>query len=324
MAITFYWRCEGTTFNATHDYSAGDSTPTSLGSPSIAAGAAKVGSNGISCPVSATSHYAFDAASILGMVGSAGYWFKAVTANPASPSVLGFQVVGTDTANLISVLVSGTDEIQFRNALSGGSASNLISSAADLAPDTWYGIIIRWDFTTPSSSSKKLEVYDSAGSLISGLPSELTGANLSASVPAELATIQCGRHSSGSAVVQYSDNFIIGSGYNDVTAAMLAYDSYTDFASPLVIKVKLLAPAAAASATDIEGVVLNAARDTVIGEFTAQTFEAALEGGEAVLKINATDILPDGDTLTTADAPLVIAYNATHSTDLAAAEVIEE
>lgn len=94
--------------------------------------------------------------------------------------------------------------------------------------------------------------------------------------------------------------------------------------STLTTKVKVLAPAAAASAASIEGVVLNAARDTVIGEFTGQTFEAALEGGEAVLKIDVADITPDGSTLTTSDTPLVVAYNTTHSTDLAAATVIEE
>lgn len=323
MAITFYWRCEGTTFSGTHDYSAGDSTPTALGSPSIASGAAKVGSFGISSPASATSHYAFDATSILGMVGSVGFWFKAASANPATGTAYGFQCVGTDTADLIAVYASGTDEIQFRNANSGTN-SNLTSSSANLVADNWYGCIIRWDFTTPTSCSKKLEVYDSSGSLISGLPSELTGVNLSTSIPADLVSIQIGRHSSGSAVVQYSDNFIIGSGYSDVTSAMLAYDSYTDFTSPLVVKVKILAPASAASASSIEGVVLNAARDTVIGEFSGQAFEASLEGGEAVLKINASDITPDGDTLTTSDTPLVIAYNATHSTDLATAEVIEE
>lgn len=234
MAITFFWRCEGTTFDGTHDYSAGDSTPTSLGSPSIASAAAKVGSNGISGPVSATSHYAFAAAGILGMVGSVGWWFHNVAAIPASPSVFGFQVVGTDTTDLISVLVSGTYEIQFRNA-KAGTTSNLVSTAANLAADTWYGVIIRWDFTTPSSSSKKLEVYDSAGSLISGLPSELTGANLTTSVPADLVSIQCGRHSSGSAVVQYADNFVIGSAYADVTPTMLGYSTYVDFSPVLAV-----------------------------------------------------------------------------------------
>ena len=70
--------------------------------------------------------------------------------------------------------------------------------------------------------------------------------------------------------------------------------------------------------------VLDATRDTVIGEFTGQTFEAALEAGEAVLKIDVADITPDGATLTTSDAPLVVAYNTSYSTDLAAATVIEE
>jgi hypothetical protein len=80
--------------------------------------------------------------------------------------------------------------------------------------------------------------------------------------------------------------------------------------------VKLLAHSSAASATGVEGVVLNAARDTVIGEFTGQAFEASLEGspGEAVLLIDVADITPDGYTLTTSDTPLVFAYNATDGT----------
>lgn len=77
--------------------------------------------------------------------------------------------------------------------------------------------------------------------------------------------------------------------------------------------VKLFAEAAAASAASIEGVVLNAARDTVIGEFTGQAFDVALEGGEAVLLIDVADITPDGSTLTTSDTPIVFAYNTTDS-----------
>ncbi len=77
--------------------------------------------------------------------------------------------------------------------------------------------------------------------------------------------------------------------------------------------VKLLAEASAASAASIEGVVLNSTRDTVIGEFTGQTFEASLEGGEAVLLIDVADITPNGSTLTTSDTPIVFAYNATDS-----------
>jgi hypothetical protein len=87
---------------------------------------------------------------------------------------------------------------------------------------------------------------------------------------------------------------------------------------------KLLAHSSAASATDVEGVVLNAARDTVIGEFSGQAFEATLESGEAVLLIPTADITPDGDTLTTSDTPIVVAYNATDSlVGPASATVIE-
>jgi hypothetical protein len=90
------------------------------------------------------------------------------------------------------------------------------------------------------------------------------------------------------------------------------------------LAVKLLAHASAASATGVEGVVLNAARDTVIGEFTGQAFEASLESGEAVLLIPAEDITPDGSTLTTTDTPLVAAYNSTDGTvGLGSATVIE-
>lgn len=91
-----------------------------------------------------------------------------------------------------------------------------------------------------------------------------------------------------------------------------------------LLYVKLLAEAAAASQTGIEGVVLNATRDTVIGEFSGQAFEADLEDGEAVLLIAASDITPDGGTLTTSDTPIVFAYNATDSlVGPASATVIE-
>lgn len=79
------------------------------------------------------------------------------------------------------------------------------------------------------------------------------------------------------------------------------------------LTLKLLAEASAASAASIEGVVLNSTRDTVIGEFSGQAFEAALEGGEAVLLVPVTDITPDGSMLTVSDTPLVFAYNATQS-----------
>ena len=97
-----------------------------------------------------------------------------------------------------------------------------------------------------------------------------------------------------------------------------------------VKKLKLLAHPSAVGASSIEGVVLDAARDTVIGEFSGQAFidgdgeSPQVNPGYAVLKVAATDISPDGSTLTTSDTPLAIAYNATYSTPLVACTVIEE
>ena len=47
MALTFFWRCESTTFSGTDDYSAGDDTPTSTGAPAISSTQAFVGTNSI-------------------------------------------------------------------------------------------------------------------------------------------------------------------------------------------------------------------------------------------------------------------------------------
>jgi hypothetical protein len=101
-----------------------------------------------------------------------------------------------------------------------------------------------------------------------------------------------------------------------VTGAVLDAADNPTVDSLLTKYLKLLSYSSAASATGVEGVVLNSTRDTVIGEFTGQAFEASLEGspGEAVLLIPVADISPNGGTLTTSDAPIVFAYNSTDGT----------
>lgn len=110
-------------------------------------------------------------------------------------------------------------------------------------------------------------------------------------------------------------NLGVGTMTTDLTVSGATYDAdHPTITGGATTYLKLLAEASAASAASIEGVVLNATRDTVIGEFTGQAFEASLEGGEAVLLIDVADITPNGSTLTTSDTPLVFAYNATGST----------
>jgi hypothetical protein len=96
----------------------------------------------------------------------------------------------------------------------------------------------------------------------------------------------------------------------------------------VVKKLKLLANASAASAASVTGVVYSAPTggditgDTKYGEFTGQTFEAALESGNAVLKVPVTAF--DGGALSTSSTPVALARNASYTTGIVSCTVIEE
>lgn len=230
MAIKLFWRCESTTLDGTHDYSSADNTPTASGSPTIDATAGMVGTNGINSPGSALTSYDLDAASIVGSIGSVGYWLKFVTAVPTAGSSAGFQLQGVSGTDILAVYTDASLELAFRHQQDGGTAVNTPKTAsANLSADTQYGVIIRWDFSNVASVSKKIEVYDSSGTLIDS--AEVTATDYTTTAPTAQTTLRLGRHSTANTNAQYSDNFVIGDGYTDVTAAMLAYTSYTQFAS---------------------------------------------------------------------------------------------
>lgn len=128
----------------------------------------------------------------------------------------------------------------------------------------------------------------------------------------------------GSTLIAYwalTDDLSLTDG-SDTPATALYADSGTPSLvspadNPLVdaattLYVKVLAESAAQSDTAVQGIVMNGS--TYIGTFTGQAFSGTLEAGEAVLLIAASDITPDGTTLTTANTPTVFAYNATDGT----------
>ena len=84
--------------------------------------------------------------------------------------------------------------------------------------------------------------------------------------------------------------------WNDAWIADLYADpwQFLSTAPALTTKVKLTAPAAAASAGSIEGVVLNATRDTVIGEFT-KTITGAQAGDVLSVSLAANTTNLDDD-----------------------------
>lgn len=93
-----------------------------------------------------------------------------------------------------------------------------------------------------------------------------------------------------------------------------------------VRKLKLKIDASAAGATGISGVVwaaqVGAISGAEIGEFTGQTFEVALEGGQAVLKVPVSAF--GGGSLTVSDTPVALVRNATNTSGIVSCTVIEE
>lgn len=93
-----------------------------------------------------------------------------------------------------------------------------------------------------------------------------------------------------------------------------------------VKKLKLKIDASAAGATGISGVVWAAQTGAIagaeIGEFTGQTFEVALEGGQAVLKVPVSAF--GGGSLTVSDTPVALVRNATNTSGIVSCTVIEE
>lgn len=91
-------------------------------------------------------------------------------------------------------------------------------------------------------------------------------------------------------------------------------------------KLKLKVDASAAGATGISGVVWAAQSGAIagaeIGEFTGQTFEAVLEGGQAVLKVPVSAF--GGGSLTVSDTPVALVRNATNTSGIVSCTVIEE
>lgn len=93
-----------------------------------------------------------------------------------------------------------------------------------------------------------------------------------------------------------------------------------------VKKLKLKIDASAAGATNVSGVVWAAQPGAIagaeIGEFTGQAFEAALEGGQAVLKVPVSAF--GGGSLTVSDTPVALVRNATNTSGIVSCTVIEE
>jgi hypothetical protein len=223
MAVTFFWRCEGTTLDATHDFSAGDTSAAANATPSISATAALVGSNGILCD-SAGDRYNFAPTSIIDPAeGAVAMLFRFPSAVPNDDVF--FLARGSASANdNINLQITGTDEITLtiRNAASG--AVTLATTAANITAGTTYGVVARWD---QPNSSRRLEVYDATGTLIQAVQDLATGFTAPAALDAADG-LRFG-DSSGGLGTCYLDNCFVADAYAEPLEDNLLITSWTEY-----------------------------------------------------------------------------------------------
>lgn len=318
MALHFYWRAESATLTTDVDYSSDMIGNNSIGftfSPT----AARVGTNGLvsTSGIAGSVYFATgdifpNYTEIQGSSGSLGYWVRCVSAIPGNSVMMGLRAYTDTASNSLSIEGStgGTCKLHLGNTY--------LPLTYALSTNTWYYVVARWDIP---NNKRAIELYDTDLTLLDSA-SDTTTSLASAFTSAPVSFLQCGQRASTATDI-HTDNFIVSNNYDAaIVANALITDKDSYIETLLVKKLKMLAHASAASATGIEGVVLNSTRDTVIGEFSGKSFEASLESGKAVLKIPVADF--GGTSLTTSDTPLAQAKNTTKTTGLVSCTVIEE
>lgn len=214
---TFVWRAEGSTLDATADFTVNDNSAT-LSNASIAAAAACNGSSGLQSNASAVGTADFTPTTIIdnsttptNSHGSAAFKLKFATAVPGANQAIGFRAKGTTNNDAISVQTLASQELalEIRHATNG--AIQLATTAANLAADTCYWVVIRWDIP---NDDRKIEVYNgSTGALIDSAQDLST--DLSTFAPASMdTTLQLGIKSASNTNASYTDNFIISDSYS--------------------------------------------------------------------------------------------------------------
>lgn len=212
--VTFFWRAESATLTS-DDKSAGDTTGTVNGSSAFNATAMRVGTNGFQTVDNADSVF-FDSASIFSSaVGSAGLfiqWKTALPTNGLDANGLQFLNSGSVT-DVISLRTSGSDELRLqirKNTAAGGTQVFLATTACNIAIDTWYFIVIRWDI---ANDDRAIECYDGTTLGLIHETSDLT-TDLSTTEPAGVDSLRFGNTSTHASNI-YHDNFFISQQYDE-------------------------------------------------------------------------------------------------------------
>ena len=224
MAVTFFWRCEGTTLSGTDDLPGADTSATANNSPAISATAALIGSNGVLIDAAGESYLLDSEAGIINrLTGSVAFWFRPQAwANGAGI----WRAEGSSFDQNLGIMMTGTDELRFVVNLEGTQA-NLDTTAANIAVDTTYFVTASWD---QPNNDRRIRVYDASGSLIQEVEDTATAYT----APTDLVgtdTFYVGESAGVGSPAYYIDNIFVGSAYADADAFLTnrSITSYTQY-----------------------------------------------------------------------------------------------
>jgi hypothetical protein len=233
MALTFYWRCEASALDGTHDYSAGDTTGTDVNSPSYTTGARLVGTSGTGLLIDADEKVTFAPASIVtASAGTVAFWFQCTdfglddnrtffTVNDSGG--------GSDTIRLRLEGASGAaNVVLYTDYGEVGTQASIATVGANLASGSKYFVVASWD---DSANDRRIAVYNSSGVLIDDTEDTSTAFSIATTSPD---TIIIGNNG---AYRGYYDNVFIGNAYAD-SATFLEkrnIESYTEYAGTSIV-----------------------------------------------------------------------------------------
>jgi hypothetical protein len=214
--ILLFWRVEGTTLDATHDFTAGDNTAAANNTPSITGTAAKVGSNGALFDSSADS-YRFNPQSptpiIDRTVGSVAMWFQFQTTFIGSGQNFFFARANANANDNLTIGGGTSGQIRFSIRHSVDGEVNIQTSGASFTTGQWYFVVASWD---QPNSDRRVAVYDSSGVMMGTAGEDLTTA-FSAPIALDSGDgLRFGDATGwGASSSAYIDNIFVGNAYTD-------------------------------------------------------------------------------------------------------------
>lgn len=245
-------------------------------------------------------------------IGAANLRTIVIIGNAVNASVSAAYLMGSDTTDGNYVSLGSTSVLAYKSTFKTTTLANRTATRT-------YGLVL--DSGTDANS--KIWAADAGGvmaNVTSGTPSGVNSLSYTLSYLGRLNSVSTSMWNGDIFLVAFFDVALSEANLNSIHAD--PYGSLLDGGASAVKKIKLMTHSSAASASAIEGWVLNAAKTSVLGTFTGKAFGASLEGGQAVLKVSCAAF---GDsTLTTSDTVNAVAQNSLFTTGLISGTVIEE